>query len=772
MWFSIAKWILKKRVFCLIILGIFTIIMGYEASKVQLSYDYNNVIPASNPKFKDYENFKKLFGDDGNDMIIGVESDQLFTLPIFNKAITLQKELQHIPGVIGVFSFIDAVHLSVDTQQRFVATALLNHTFTSQDSLNHARAIFQNDIFYRNRIYNPETHAYIYLIQLNADSINSGARTLLIDRISKAGASFTKETGIAVHESGFPYIRTTMANRIAVEMRWFLTSSILLSALALLLFFRSFSTMVISLTVVIIGVIWCIGFLVICGYKITLLSALIPPLVIVIGIPNCIYFLNKYHTSYKHLNNQKEALIAMIGKMGIITLFCNIAAAIGFAVFAFTQSSLLKEFGVVAGLTIFSLFFISLLFLPSVLSFLPIPKTRHLNYLHNRYLEKTLERIEKWCFQHMRWILSIAIVCVVISLLGTFKLKSEGFIVDDFPKKDPVYVDLLWFQNNFKGILPLEVLIDTKRKNGITRSLALFQNINDFSDSINAMPMMSIPTSFVNGLKFARQAYYQGDTTSYSVPNTFDMIFLAPYLNQRSAQTHNGNSMSKMMNSFIDSNKQIIRITTNMKDVGSAVLPSILQHISKKANQIFDTSKYQITYTGSCITFLEGINFIIKGLVDSIVWAFVLIAICMLYLFKSFRILICSLIPNMIPLLMTAGIMGWMGIALKPSTVLIFSVALGIAIDITIRFLVNYKQEQESYQYNTKKVLSQTIRHTGVSILYTSFVLIAGFFIFCFSSFGGTRSLGWLTSLTLLFSTITNLILLPVLLLLIEKTKK
>lgn len=147
-------------------------------------------------------------------------------------------------------------------------------------------------------------------------------------------------------------------------------------------------------------------------------------------------------------------------------------------------------------------------------------------------------------------------------------------------------------------------------------------------------------------------------------------------------------------------------------------------------------------------------------------WAFLLIALCMLYLFRSFKILICSLIPNIIPLIITAGVMGWVGIAIKPSTVLVFSVALGIAIDITIRFLVNYKQE---LSINSKKtsheLIIDTIHKTGISIIYTSLVLIAGFVIFCFSGFGGTQALGWLTSLTLVLATLTNLIFLPALLL-------
>ena len=197
----------------------------------------------------------------------------------------------------------------------------------------------------------------------------------------------------------------------------------------------------------------------------------------------------------------------------------------------------------------------------------------------------------------------------------------------------------------------------------------------------------------------------------------------------------------------------------------------MLHGIEKRASELFDTTQYNVKLTGTSITFLEGSRFIINGLKESIFWGFLLISLCMLYLFKSFKILLCSLIPNLIPLVITAGVMGWAGVPLKPSTVLVFSVALGIAIDITIRFLVNYKQELPVHNNNVKATVTATIRHTGLSIVYTSMVLVAGFIIFCFSSFGGTIALGWLTSVTLLVATLTNLVLLPVLLLGREKGK-
>jgi hypothetical protein len=282
---------------------------------------------------------------------------------------------------------------------------------------------------------------------------------------------------------------------------------------------------------------------------------------------------------------------------------------------------------------------------------------------------------------------------------------------------------------------------------------------------------MARPLSIVEGLKFLRQAYYHNDSLNYGLPNEFDLPFLAPYLSMKTDSNSKPNGVMKLANSFIDSNKQTLRISVNMADIGSIRLPQILNQVQTRADELFDTAHYKIVFTGTTVTFLEGSAFIIAGLKQSIIWAFLLIAACMLYLFKSLRILICSLLPNVIPLIITAGVMGWAGVPLKPSTVLVFSIALGIAIDITIRFLVNYKQDSSSNS-TVENTVIQTIHSTGISIVYTSLVLIAGFVIFCFSGFGGTQALGWLTSLTLVMATLTNLIFLPALLIAISPKKK
>ncbi len=772
MWRKTGQFILSYRWPLLILLVLATAVMGWLASKVELSYEFSRAIPADHPANKTYQAFRQKYGQDGNMLVIGIQTDKLFTTSVYNPYSELHRSLKKVNGVTDIISIPSAVNLVKDpVTERLNAQPIFPEGAVDQPTLDSVSSTFLGLPFYQGLLYNPQTNAWLMGVSVDKTVMNSKKRNGVVASIRGLAEEFGQKTGLDVRMSGLPLIRTEMSTRIADEMKWFLFASVVLSALILLLFFKSFSSMLLSLAVVIIGVIWSLGTMELFGYKITLLTALIPPLIVVIGIPNCIYFLNKYHTAYNDTGDRQQALVTMVSKMGIVTLFCNVAAAIGFAVFALTRSEILQEFGVVAGINIMVLFFISLILIPVVLSLLPVPKSRHMKYLSNPRLNRWLDRLEAWSMNHRKLIYVATAVIVLFSAGGIMRLKSVGYIVDDLPQTDKIYTDLKFFEQHFKGVMPLEIVVDTKKKYGVSRNLNNLLKIDSLSQFLSSMPAIARPLSITEGLKFAKQAFFEGDSTNYNMPSEFDLPGLAQYLSMRSDSSGKQNSFSKLVATFMDSARQEARISVSMADIGSARLPLLLDTVQGKVDQLFPRDKYNVQLTGTSITFLEGSSFIINGLKESIFWAFLLIALCMLYLFKSLRILVCSLIPNVIPLVITAGVMGWVGVPLKPSTVLVFSVALGIAIDITIRFLVNYKQELPNQQYDLRITVIETIHSTGISIIYTSLVLIAGFIIFSFSGFGGTKALGWLTSLTLVTATLTNLVLLPALLISLGRAK-
>lgn len=765
MWHRIAGFIIKFRIALLLVLLALTGLMGYYASQVQLSYEFTSAIPTDNPKYKDYQAFRKKFGEDGNMMVIGVQTDKFFDQQFFADYTALVSKLEKVKAVDNVLSIPGAVNLVKDTATGKLQVVRLvpKGSVPNADSVKN---IFYNLPFYKGFLYNPETKAYMMALNIDKKVLNSKNRTGVVKELVALADDFGKTHQVEMHYSGLPLIRTIMATQVQSEMKLFLILSFVLTAIILALFFRSFVAVLTSMLVVAVGVVFSMGTIVLLGYKITLLTALIPPLIVVIGIPNCVYLLNKYHAEYNRHQNKAKALLRMVERMGIVTLFTNLTAAIGFGVFYFTKSNLLREFGLVAGINIMAVFAISLIFIPALFSFLPAPKGRHTSYLESPWMHRLLSMLTRWVFSHRIWIYSLTILICIVSVIGMMKLDTVGHIVDDLPKDGKVYTDLKFFESNFRGVMPLEIVIDTKKKNGAV-SLPVLEKMDEMTTFLHQFPEIGHSLSITEGIKFARQAYYDGDSSSYAVPNVFDGAFIQPYLRAKAGS--NNNMFNKLITAFVDSTKQQTRISVSMADVGSKRLPVLLDSIRPKTYEIFDSTKYNIKFTGTSIVFLEGSRFIINSLRDSLVLAFIMIFGCMVFLFRSWRVLLISIVINVVPLLITAGIMGWAGVPIKPSTVLVFSVALGITIDVTIRFLVNFKQELERHDEGIAKTVERTIHDTGLSIIYTSLILIAGFGVFALSEFDGTKSLGYLTSLTLLMAMITNLTLQPALLMWMDK---
>ena len=767
MWHRIAAFIIKFRVSLLMVLLLSTIVMGYFASQVELSYEFTRAVPSDNPKYLAYQEFRKQFGEDGNLMVVGVQTDRFFERQFFLHYAEMVEQLEGMDAVENVLSIPGAVNLVKDTATGALKVEKLLPTEgdVNTDSISN---IFHTLPFYKGFLYNPNTDAYLMALRINKEVLNSKNRNDVVKKIKAICDTFGLKHETTLHYSGLPLIRTVMATQVQSEMKMFLVMSFLLTAVILALFFRSFMAVLASMLVVAVGVIWSLGTITLLDYKISLLTALIPPLIVVIGIPNCVYLLNKYHAEFNKHRNKMKSLLRMVDRMGIVTLFTNLTAAIGFGVFFFTKSTILKEFGLVAGINIMAIFAISLIFIPSLFSFLPAPKGRHTNYLESKWINNLLGTITRWVFSHRRWIYAFTFIICGLAVAGMMQLKSVGYIVDDLPKKDVVYQDLKFFERNFHGVMPLEIVINTKKKNGAV-SLPVLEKMDQLQQYMKQFPEIGHSLSITEGIKFARQAYYDGDSSSYAVPNVFDAAFIQPYLRAKGGR----NSMfNRLIAAFMDSTKQTTRISVSMADVGSVRLPVLLDSIRPKTYELFDSSKYDISFTGTSIVFLEGSKFIINSLRDSLILAFLMIFGCMVFLFRSWRILLISIVINIVPLMITAGIMGWAGIPIKPSTVLVFSVALGITIDVTIRFLVNFKQELGNQDDKIGATVEKTIHDTGLSIIYTSLILMAGFGVFALSQFDGTKSLGYLISLTLFLSMIVNLTLQPALILWIDKAKQ
>ena len=764
MWKFAANLILKNKIAFIVLLALITSFMVYETCKITLSYDFARVLPTDDPTYDEYVKFKKRFGEDGNVMVIGFQDTRLFSQDVFNDWSNLNKEVKSINGIKDVLSISSLYNLyKNDSANKFDFKPISPKSNYTQSELDSIKSLIYTLPFYEGLVYNKETHATVMAITFNSKVLNSVDRIQIVKDILIITEKFGQNHQLKLHYSGMPYIRSYVMKRVSGEMGLFMALAVLVTAVILWIFFKSFSSVLFSLLISAVGVLWSLGIMQLFGYKITILSGLIPPLIIVIGIPNCVFFINKYHSEYVIHKNKIKALTRMILTMGVTLFLANVTTAIGFGVLYYTNSPMLVEFGVVAAIGVMVTFLVSLIGVPIILSYLPPPKEKQTEHLQAKRINKLLKKIDHWVQFKRPAIYTTVVVITIIGFWGMTQLNVLGYVVDDLPKKDPVYEDLHFFEKNFNGVLPFEISIDSKKDGGIlANNGAALYKINRLQKLFAAYPEFSKPLSIAEGVKFSYQAYRGGNSKYYKVPGATDLKALSEYAGTLSGQ---GNKLQF----FIDSSKRYTRVSFQMADIGSKRIKTLVNELKPRIDSIFSPSEYNLVLTGHSLVFLKSNDYLLKNLYESLTLEIILETLVCLLLFRSLRIIILSKIPVLIPLVITAGIMGFMDINFKPSTILIFSIAFGISSDGTIYFLTRYRQELRIQGRSVAQAISITIRETGLSMIYTNSILFSGFAIFAASSFGGTVSMGILVSLTLLVAMCSNIVLLPCILLSIDK---
>jgi len=777
-----------------------TVFMGLQIPDLKMQYKYGGILPEDDPSELAHARFLESFGAEGNVLVIGVEDPRLRTAEGLQAWHELAEEIRALrvtvdgqPTVIidSVFAITNAFEVvKHPTDRQFLLQAVAPDVVNREENappLTDARA---NEIvnqvrslpFYDGLLYNPDNDATLMMVVFNHDMLNSAKRGRIVEDIIEVSDRWAQDTGIETHLSGLPYIRISITNKVKGELGYFIGAAIAVTALLLFLFFRNLAVVGVCLTVVAVGVVWSLGMMSLLDYRLTLLMSLIPPLMIVIGVPNCIYLVNKYQAEFKRHGNKMLALQRMVTKVGNATLLTNATTALGFATFIFTHSPVLVEFGVVSSLNIMVAFGISIVLIPALFTWLPEPRERHLTHLDRVWVDKVVGTFVRTVQTRRNQVYFAALAVAMLSAWGMTKMVTTGNIVDDLPEEDRVLVDLGWLESRFRGVMPFEVLIDGQ-KPGQILSPANLKRIEKFQELLREYPEFSRSLSAVDAVKFGVQAFYGGDPDRYRLPTRQERSFMGPYfrgsetaasdIDDANAVTTNFvdetaasdiDDANAVTTNFVDSSRTVTRVSANMADVGTLEMEELMASLRPRIDSIFPPEKFDLTITGTSIVFLEGTNYLVKNLAISMTLAILVIALVMALLFKSARMVGIALVPNLLPLLFTAGIMGWTGIPIKPSTILVFSVAFGISVDDTIHFLAKYRQELRANGWDIRAAVLAAVRETGVSMMYTSIVLFFGFLMFAMSEFDGTRSLGVLVSVTLLVAMFTNLMLLPSLL--------
>jgi len=771
-WDAVSNLILRNRLIIITLLIIATSFFVSQWQYIKFSNTEANLLPDNHEVNLQYLEFTDKFGEEGNLIVIGVKDSLLFTPKNLNAWNKLSKVLKDTNFIESVIAIGDLQKLKKDKKrQQFYLEPFIKDTIKSDlELISLKKELFEKYPFYDEFLFNTETKSVRTAIHLKKSIVNEPAReeyinTVLIPKVR----DFENKYGIDIKISGMPYVRTKNAENIKSELSTFVILALIITSIIFFLFFRSYRATFISLFVVMVGVVWSVGILGLFiintppgDFEISVLTGLIPPLIIVIGIPNCIFLINKYQHEVNEHGNKAKSLQRVITKIGNATLMTNVTTASGFATFIITDSKLLEEFGIVASLSILAIFVLSILIIPIIYSFLPIPEEKHLEHLNKRWITSLGDWIENTVKKSKINIYIISIALLVFSIIGIYQIRISGSIIDDMPQKADWFDDIMFYEKEFNGIMPLEILIDTKRKKGVTK-LSTIKKMSKIEDVISEIPELSKPISMVSLVKYSKQAYYNGNPKYYQVPTSQENSFILSY-----AKNSTSDSDVDLIRNYVDSTGRYTRITAFMKDMEIERMEAIEEKLNYEISKIMPSDNFEVSITGKAYLFQKGTKYLVKNLILSLSLAIFLIAMLMAYMFRSVKMIFVSLIPNLLPLIVTAGLMGYLGVAIKPSTILIFSIAFGIAVDDTIHFLAKYRQELIANKWEINKSVYNALRETGVSMFYTSIVLFFGFSVFTVSDFGGTVALGALVSATLLFAMLSNLLLLPSMLLSLE----
>ena len=764
-WEKISKIILKNRVLIVLSLLTATYFFTTHWDNIRFTYTEANLLPATHPENIKYKSFTDKFGEEGNLIVISVKDSTLFTIEKLNAWNELSHSFKDHEDVSTVIAFGDLQKLKKNKSSRqFYIEPFIKDSISEESELELLKnEIFNNSPFYDKFLINSESKAVRTAINLKTEVVNTVLREQFVNNVLLPRVSeFEQKYNLDVRISGMPYVRTKYSETIKAELGKFLILALIVTSLIFFLFFRSFRATLISIIAVSIGVMWTLGIVGILEYELTVLTAIIPPLIIVIGMPNCIFLINKYQHELNKHGDKSLSLQKVITKIGNVTLMTNVTTASGFATFITTDSKLLNEFGLVASLSILSIFILCLLIIPIVYSFLPKPGEKHLEHQNRKWINNLLNWMVSVVKTKRIEVYIISVVLLALSIIGIYKIEISGSFIDDMPRNTEFFDDILYYEKEFNGILPLEIYIDSKRKKSITK-LSTIKKMEIVENLITKFPELSRPISVVSLVKYSKQAFYNGNPKYYQVPTSQENSFILSY-------AKNSTSDVDLLNNFVDSTGQYTRITTFMKDMKIERMERIEEELNAEIKKVMPSDRFEVFLTGKAYLFQKGTYFLVENLVWSLGLAVVLISLFMAYLFRNFRMIIISLIPNLLPLLITAGLMGYIGIPIKPSTILIFSIAFGISVDDTIHFLAKYRQELQENKWQVKKSVYNSVRETGLSMFYTSIVLFFGFSVFIVSNFGGTVALGSLVSGTLLLAMLSNLLLLPSLLLTLDKS--
>jgi len=762
----IARFILQARWLLLALLVAATVALGLPASQIVFDFSPRSIFLTADEEVSFLQEHRAVFGEEDGIVMVLLEADDVFTPDVLQLIVDLSDDLAEVEGVESVLSLATVPRLS-GAPPVIEVSPLLDVVPETDEEADELRDVVLANRIYVHRFVSPDSHASALLAMLSDSTVEELERRPALDAIETLLAERSGAAGAELTMIGVPVVNREYALLLQADMTRTVGTSVFLICIVLAFLFRNPISVALPVTAVGISLGWTLGYMVLSGDKINIINSIIPTLMLVIGVGDAVHFLTTYYQELGAGSEKQVAIRNMVRRIGAACLLTSVTAAIGFASLMVARIDIIKGMGRVAAFGLMVSYLVILLLVPSVLSLVPAPKAG----VHANPESGVIGRMLTWLgvvvTQHKAKVLvGTAVICGA-SVLGGMRVETNNYLLEELFPHNRVSQALQKTERVLTGVMPVEVSIRTDAEGGVLEPDVL-RGMVELQKHFGADRFIGHSAS-VADLILEIGRLTRGEA---NIPDT------RAEASQRLLYFEMGEDPG-FLDSMVDITRSHARISATQRDWGTNHFfawydgskpcsegvtcgDPILQVI----DEAFGTTGgvrpgLEVRVTGSNFVAARALGRLVEDMVTSLATAFVIISLLMMMLLKSLRIGLLSMIPNMIPLLMTFGVMGWIGIPLRTSTALIFSVALGVAVNDTIHFVTRFREEL-FLRGDRVEAVKATLLSTGRAIMFTSILMIFGFATMMTTRFVGIFQMGLLGAVTLLAALIGDLLLLPV----------
>lgn len=730
-------------------MGIFVILTlsaFYPALQIRTDFNLENFFPKDDPTIRDYQFLEEEFGRDDNVIMVGFETDSLLTPGVLNDLQAITDSASAIANVNEVRSILSAQQINKDGRRlSFDDYIDADNLIAVTDSIKSALV---SDPFAEGFLINRAGNVTAFYLEIENGKNNYEARNQIISDLQQVLQPYQKSYDFKI--SGIPYYRNQYVQYLNEEILFYISISSVLIILLLWVLYRSVTGIIIPMLIVWLTILFTLAVMQLTGGYFEIMTSTIAPILLCVGIADSIHMISKYDDARLQGMDKPKSIKEMLLTLGNATFLTSITTAIGFGTLITSDIVPMKHFGIYTATGVMIAFLVTIFFVPSTLRVINVKhifKDKSAGIFD--FFSQSLEKLSQFNQRYYRQITLWFLIGTVVIGSGSYYLRVNGKVFDELGDETEPIQHAQFFSENLSPPFPMEFIIDTGRENGIMDPEFL-QRMESFDSYLSSFPAVERTIMFNTLLKEVHGTMAPEKYAENEIPDSEQLV--AQYLLLLEV------SDTEFLEKVTDFSYQKIRVAAQIRDAGSYRVTQMRDSLSSYLQKHFPDS--EITITGSTILSADLNGKIVTSLFKSIALAFVLISAIMAFLFKNVRMIVISLVPNILPLVMVAGIMGFTGIDIKSSTAVIFTIAFGIAVDDSIHYLARLRVEMKRGA-TLDEALRIATQKTGKAIIVTSLILLAGFGTLMTSVFTSTVYMGLLVCLTVIGALLADLVLLP-----------